>query len=65
MHARKPEKTAWMGGWLGAFVWVLGLAVVFLVQGKTLQGSIGLLLACAAGAAIAGDRRWIDGDTRP
>lgn len=48
MENRKGEKIGWVGGWLGGFLWVAALAVVFLFQGKILQAVSGVGLAAAA-----------------
>jgi len=45
MKDRNGEKIGWIGGWLGSFLWVLVLAVVFLFQGKRNAGIFGLALA--------------------
>jgi len=45
MKNRNGEKIGWIGGWLGSFLWVLVLAVVFLFQGKWNAGIFGLALA--------------------
>ncbi len=44
MNNRNGEKIGWIGGWLGSFIWVLALAVMFLFQGKGREGIIGLVL---------------------
>ncbi len=44
MKNRNGEKMGWIGGWLGSFLWVLVLSVVFLFQGKRMQGIVGLVL---------------------
>jgi hypothetical protein len=44
MKERTGEKVGWAGGWLGSFLWVLALGIVFLVQGKTGKGLAGLAL---------------------
>lgn len=49
---RSGEKTGWVGGWYGTFLWVLILSVIFLFQGKTLEGVIGLVLVADAVAMI-------------
>lgn len=64
MIERKAEKTGWIGGWLGGFVWVLIQSVVFLVGGKTLEGAIGLLISVAACAAILTFAPWKHPGTR-
>jgi len=42
MNKRKGEKVGWIGGWSGGFVWLLVLSVVWLLQGKVINGVIGL-----------------------
>ncbi|MDD8013557.1 MAG: hypothetical protein PHX05_08780 [Acidobacteriota bacterium] len=44
MGERKGEKLGWIGGWLGAFSWVLVLGIVLLAQGRTEKGIIGIAL---------------------
>ncbi len=44
MKNRNGEKIGWIGGWLGSFLWVLALAVMFLFQNKGRAGLIGLVL---------------------
>ena len=48
MVERKGEKAGWTWGWIGGFLWVAIIAVIFLAQGKTVEGGIGLLLFVAA-----------------
>jgi hypothetical protein len=48
MSDRRGEKIGWIGGWLGAFCWVVILAIVFLVRGNLPAGAAGLVLAGAA-----------------
>jgi len=49
---RRGEKIGWIAGWLGGFIWVAGLSLVFLYQQIWLQGLMGLLLFCAAIVSI-------------
>ncbi len=58
MSDRRQEKIGWIGGWLGGFIWVLILAVVLLVQGKTLQAWIGLLITCGACTVVLFFSPW-------
>ncbi|HEX2531915.1 MAG TPA: hypothetical protein VHK70_10680 [Burkholderiaceae bacterium] len=51
MTDRRGEKTGWMLGWLGGFVWVLILSAIFLFRAQYVVGMVGLLLF---GAAIVG-----------
>ncbi|MHB8054144.1 MAG: hypothetical protein ACYDH3_02720 [Candidatus Aminicenantales bacterium] len=41
---RSGEKAGWVLGWLGGFLWVAALAVIFLAQGRTTEGILGLAL---------------------
>jgi hypothetical protein len=38
--ARQGEKLGWVGGWVGAFLWVVGLSIFWLVQGRILEGLV-------------------------
>jgi hypothetical protein len=58
MTDRKGEKLGWTGGWLGGFVWVAILALVFLFQGRTAQGLVGLALTGAAAGVIIRCAPW-------
>jgi len=42
--AEKGEKIGWTGGFSGAFIWILVLSIVFLFQGKLIEGITGLLI---------------------
>jgi hypothetical protein len=53
MAGRKGEKIGWLAGWAGGFLWVLILAIVFLVQGKWMAGVTGLVLVAVALAGIS------------
>ena len=54
MALRRGEKLGWLGGWAGSFLWTLPIAVIFLLRGQLLAGSVGLLLAALGyGAAMA------------
>lgn len=55
---RKGEKIGWTAGWLGGFIWVLALSLVFLSQGKVTQGLLGILLSGAAIIAILYFAPW-------
>lgn len=41
--SRRGEKIGWTVGWIGGFFWVAILSLVFLYQGKYLEGILGLL----------------------
>ena len=60
---RKGEKFGWIGGWLGGFVWVVILSVIALVQGKMVQGILGLVITGIGVAAILWSAPWRHPDT--
>ncbi|MDI6797125.1 MAG: hypothetical protein QMD09_09270 [Desulfatibacillaceae bacterium] len=64
MRKRTGEKLGWIGGWTGSFLWVGILAVVFLVQGKTIGGVIGLVLFAVAMAGAFLLAPWQHPSTR-
>lgn len=49
---RRGEKLGWTLGWIGGFIWLAALAVMFLLQARWAPGIIGLLLLALAVAAI-------------
>uniref|UniRef100_A0A7C4RT95 Uncharacterized protein n=1 Tax=Desulfatirhabdium butyrativorans TaxID=340467 RepID=A0A7C4RT95_9BACT len=49
---RRGEKLGWSLGWMGGFIWVLALVVVFLFQQKVLAGLGGILLIGVAVFAV-------------
>ena len=54
MKKRKSEKIGWIGGWLGGFVWLCLLSVLWLVQGRITGGVLALgMFAVAVGAVVA------------
>lgn len=58
MAERRGEKIGWTAGWIGGFIWVAVLSIVFLVQGRFLQGGIGLFLFGIAAAVIVALAPW-------
>jgi len=58
MTSRRGEKLGWTLGWCGGFVWVVILAIVAWVQGKTLHAAVGLAIAAAAVASIVALAPW-------
>jgi hypothetical protein len=55
---RKSEKMGWTLGWLGGFLWVAILSVVFLFQGNHLPGLTGLSLFCLSVVAVLTVTPW-------
>jgi hypothetical protein len=41
-QAQLGAKIGWLAGWLGSFSWVVALAIVFLLQGSTYFGLLGI-----------------------
>jgi hypothetical protein len=63
MATRAGEKFGWIGGWLGGFIWVVILSVIHLVQGRLIQGYLGLALFGLAVAVIVAGAPWRHPDT--
>jgi len=55
---RKGEKIGWTFGWLGGFIWIGLLSVVWLFQDRILNGMIAMVLFAAAVAAILVSAPW-------
>ena len=53
MNKRKGEKIGWIGGWLGAFLWLLVLSIIMLVRGDTMPGIIAFLMFIVAVLVIS------------
>lgn len=60
---RTGEKWGWIGGWSGAFIWVLVVSSIVLAHGKVVEGVIGFGLAGAAALAIVFIAPWRFPDT--
>jgi len=58
MAQRRGEKLGWIGGWIGAFLWVAILSIVFLSQGKVMAGGAGLLIVALAAALVVWFAPW-------
>ena len=63
MKGRTGEKIGWSGGWLGSFLWLLALGIVFLAQGKTRAGLVGLALFALAVFFVFAFAPWRRPDT--
>ena len=61
--SRAGEKLGWPGGWAGGFLWVLALAILFLLRGQLVDGLVGLALAGLGYGAVAFFRPWRYPDT--
>ena len=64
MASRAGEKLGWLGGWAGGFLWVLALAILFLLRGQLVDGLVGLALAGLGYGAVVFFRPWRYPDTR-
>lgn len=58
MRDRIGEKIGWTAGWIGGFIWVFILSIVFLFQGKSVQGLLGIILTAVAVIAVAFFTPW-------
>ena len=58
MGSRLGVKVDWIGGWIGAFLWVLIIAIVWLVQSKTPEGLAGLAVVSLAAVIIFATLPW-------
>jgi len=55
---RTGEKIGWIAGWIGAFLWVAVLSIVFFARGRPLVGGVGLLIAALAVALVLRFAPW-------
>ncbi len=58
MEKRTGEKIGWVGGWIGAFIWVAILSILFFYQEKLLQGVLGFALTAMALSSIGFLTPW-------
>jgi hypothetical protein len=58
MEARTGEKIGWTAGWIGGFVWVFALSLVFLVQHRIEQGVVGVSLAAVSVLVVVFVAPW-------
>jgi hypothetical protein len=58
MGNRKGERIGWICGWLGAFLWVVVLAVIFFVQGRAAEAAVGLGIAALAVVLVFALAPW-------
>jgi hypothetical protein len=61
---RKGEKIGWVGGWLGGFIWLVLLSVVWIVQNKITNGALGISLFTVAVILIFGFAPWKHPNTK-
>ncbi|MCX8027256.1 MAG: hypothetical protein N3A62_05310 [Thermodesulfovibrionales bacterium] len=41
--SRKGEKLGWSVGWIGGYSWVVIMSIIFIYQGKIVEGLLGLV----------------------
>ncbi|MCF7978333.1 MAG: hypothetical protein K9L82_09990, partial [Chromatiaceae bacterium] len=58
MQTRRAEQLGWLLGWAGGYLWILALALVFLVRGQLAVGLSGLALAALGYGAVVQGRPW-------
>ncbi len=58
MTGRSGEKIGWLGGWAGAFCWVLILAIIWLARSRITEGVAGLALTGVAGGLVCTTAPW-------
>ena len=58
MENRKGEKIGWTAGWMGGFIWVAALSILFLFQGHYKQGVLGMALTGVAMMSIVFLSPW-------
>ena len=62
--SRRGEKIGWTLGWLGGFIWLLLLSVLWLIQKRTTEGFTGLALFVLAVVMILHFAPWRHPTTR-
>ena len=55
---RKGEKSGWIFGWFGGFLWVFILVLVSLARGELLSALVGIALVVTAAVAILRYSPW-------
>jgi hypothetical protein len=63
MGMRNGERIGWLGGWLGSFLWVPALGILFLVRGQPIVGALGIALGMVGMGAAYLARPWRHPDT--
>jgi len=61
---RKGEKIGWIGGWLGGFIWVGLLSVIWIFQHKNIKGMLGIVLFIIAIILIISLAPWKHPNTK-
>ena len=64
MKERKGEKLGWLGGWSGGFLWLCLLSIAWLVQGKIVNGVLGISLFSVAILLIVVLAPWKHPETK-
>jgi hypothetical protein len=61
---RKGEKIGWIGGWMGGFIWLGLLSVIWVFQGNFAIGIGGVVLFSVAIITIFATSPWRHPDTK-
>ena len=61
---RRGEKIGWIGGWMGGFIWLIILSVVWIIQNKISNGALGIILFTVAIILILRYAPWKNPDTK-
>ena len=61
---RRGERFGWIGGWLGGFVWLCLLSVIWLFQNKISEGVIGIAVFIVAITVIIMIAPWKHPNTK-
>ena len=57
-RSRTGEKWGWIGGWIGSTLWIFALSIVWLFQGKTFHGVLGVVLFLLAMVLMLSIAPW-------
>lgn len=57
-YSRRGEQLGWLIGWAGGFLWIIALALLFIVRGQFLMGLAGMALAGLGYGAVVLMRPW-------
>jgi len=55
---RNGEKLGWIGGWLGGFIWLGLLSIVWIFQNKISNGMIGIMVFIVAITTVVTAAPW-------
>lgn len=64
MKNRNGEKIGWIGGWIGSFLWLLALSIIWFVRGDTQNGATAMVLFIVAMVVVNLVVPWRYPDTK-